>query len=138
MTPRVEGNQANEISNDRTNVQSQLKTPLSLSSVQIGRMSCCLSLALRLFCCCFVSAFFVFIKAAALRSIVPRYAYAPAATRNYLTSVCVLLICFFNVSSECRFLRVFFTIAEVPSTFSFRMVFSHSGWILTSGYYVRT
>ena len=39
---------------------------------------------------------FAFSEAAALRSIVLRYACAPTATHNYLTAVCVLLrFCFF-------------------------------------------
>ena len=36
---------------------------------------------------------FVFLEAAALRSILVQYAIAPTVTRNYLTTVCVLF-CF--------------------------------------------
>ena len=54
--------------------------------VSSGRMSCCLSL---FFFFVFFLSFF-FIKAAALCSIIPRYACAPAATHSYLATACVL------------------------------------------------
>ena len=38
--------------------------------------------------------YFSFIETAALRSIVLRFAHAPAATRNWVTSVCVIY-CYF-------------------------------------------
>ena len=49
--------------------------------VPSGRAPCCLSLVLRLFC--FVFVVFAFTEAAALRSIVLRYACAPTAIRSY-------------------------------------------------------
>ena len=56
-------------------------------------MSFCLSLVLRLFVL-FRFCLYDFIEAAALRSIVLRYACAPTATRSYLTTVYVLFLVF--------------------------------------------
>ena len=86
---------------------------------------------------CFVFVFLAIIKAATLRSIVPRYPCASAATRSYLTTVCVLfclihweVTLFPGILYHYRFLLVW----RVPCTFSFRMVFFYlvtTGWILT-------
>ena len=101
-------------------------------------MPCCLSLALRLLYVCVGFIFFVFIKAAALRSILPRYSYAPVTTCGYLTTACVLF-CFvsFLFLGRRRFFRLFCIIAvwRFLCMFSFRMVFFYlvtTGWVLTS------
>ena len=66
-------------------------------------MSCHLSLMLRLLCFCFVSSILLLSKAEAFRSIVLRYACAPAAARSYLTTACFLfslyIFCFFGDAS---------------------------------------
>ena len=56
---------------------------------------------------------FLFFEAAALSSIVLRYACRPTATRSYLKTVCVLFcfVYFFSFLGRCRFSRVFYTIA---------------------------
>ena len=109
------------------------------------QMSCCLSVVLRLFCfVLFHFCLFASNRAAALRSIVLRYACAPTATRSYLTSVWVIFcICllFFFLLWRCRFFRVFLyhslpfslCMESTSYVFSFRMVFSYlvtTGWIL--------
>ena len=96
------------------------------------RISLRLSLVLRLFCfalLCFVFRLYAFVDAAALRSIVLRYAGAPIATRA----------CFFG---RCRFSRVFFVsfplslcMESTSYVLSFRMVFFYlvtTGWIFYS------
>ena len=86
------------------------------------KMSCCLSLVLRLFCFCYVLFSFrlhVFIEAAALRSIVVQYTCAPTATGSCLTNVCVLF-CF------CYFLPCFFRDAPFPEYFYTIAVFSRT------------
>ena len=93
-------------------------------------MSCCISVALRTFCFCFVPAFFAFIKDAALCLIVSRYARSPAATRSYLIAVSIFF-CFdyFLFLVRCRFFRVFFVpltfffVGRTRCTFSFGMAF---------------
>ena len=77
-----------------------------------GRMARCLSLVLSyvafvLFLFRFRLFFIAFTEAAALRSIVLRYAYDPTATRSYLTTVCVLFSFLFLPFWSCRFSRVF-------------------------------
>ena len=89
-------------------------------------------------CFCFVFVFLAFITAAALRSIVPRYACAPAVTRNYLATVCVLFCLvslevslFPSILYHCCFLFVL----RIYCTFAFRMVLFYvvtTGWILKS------
>ena len=73
----------------------------------------------------------------ALRSIVSRYACAPAATSKYLPTVCVFVcLVSWEVSPFPSILCYrFFFVWRVPCTFSFRMVFFYfvtTGWILTS------
>ena len=78
-------------------------------------MLSCLSLALRLFCVCFVFVFFAFIH----RSTFPvDYACASAATPCWLTVVCALFcFSFFFFLGRCRFLWVFRIITVFSSLF---------------------
>ena len=99
-----------------------------------------------LFCFCL----FAFTEAAALRSTVFRYAYAPTATRSYITTVCVILCsCIFHyfVSLEMSLfpsITVQFPFSlcmeSTSYVFSFRMVFSYlttTGWVFYRSYYGR-
>ena len=89
------------------------------------QMSWRLSLMLCLFCfdlLCFVFRLYDFVEAAALRSIVLRYAGAPIATRVPLFSLLFIW--------RCRFFRVFFVpfplslcMERTSYVLSFRMVF---------------
>ena len=85
-------------------------------------MSCCLSLALRLFVL-FRFRIFAFIEDAALRSIVFRYACASTAPRSNLTVVCVLF--YFS------FVFVSLEMPIFPSTLygTFNMPTSYQEWV---------
>ena len=87
--------------------------------------------------------FFIFIEPAVLRPTVLRYAYAPAASRNKLTTVYVLFFFLFLVgdaafSHYCvPLLYRFLFIRRIRRTFSFRFIFVFpvtTGWILTSDF----
>ena len=114
--------------------------------------------AVFLWCCyacffyrfCFRFRLYAFIEAVALHSIVLRYACAPAATRNYLTSIRILsrfsflffsFLFFFFFFLRCRFIRAFLyhcrflfkwrvrrTSYVFCFLFSFRMVFGLDSW----------
>ena len=92
---------------------------------------------LRLFCfILFRFHHFAFIEAAALRSIVLRYACAPTATRSYLTTDCALFcFCFaFSFSLEMSlFQRIFVPFHFFCVESSVLCVFSsHSFWTSSS------
>ena len=80
---------------------------------------------------------FALTEAAALRSIVHRYACAPTATRSYLTTVCVLF-CFSFFLWRCRFFRVCLHHLRFLFVWRVRRTFFTSGWcffyLLTTGW----
>ena len=87
-----------------------------------------------------------FIEAAALSSIVLKYACDPTTTRSYLTTAvcvifcfCFVLFCFFGDASFSEYFSPYCRSvnAEYVVRFSFRVMFFYlvaTGWILTSAY----
>ena len=95
------------------------------------RMSCCLSLVLRLFCFCFVFVFFAFIKAAALRSITLRVC-APTVTRASSIFFFLLEMSLFPKIVLVP-LPVSLCMESTSHVFHFRMVFFYlvtTGWMI--------
>ena len=96
-----------------------------------GRLVCrchgVVSLMLRLFC--FASFFrpYVFVEAAALRSIVLQYTGVPIATRVFFFLFLSLFLFFFLFIWRCRFFRILFPLSlcmeSTSYVLSFRMVF---------------
>ena len=87
---------------------------------------------------------YAFVEAAALRSIVLRYAYAPTTTRSYLTTVCVLFsflfLPFFRFFGDVAFPEYFCTTTAfslyggyTPYGSPFRMVVFCYKHLVTTG-----
>ena len=107
--------------------------------VSSGRMSCCLSLVLRLFCFVSFSFFFAYTKAAVLRSIVLRSSICMRSDSHTQLPLPASFSVLVSLEIDAAFseffvtLPGFFCMESTPYVFSFRMVFFYlvtTGWIL--------